>query len=285
MLERVEDLTSILIAFNEAHHLDDSLSCLKKWCGKIIVIDLRSTDKSREVANAHGADVVIHPWVPYSELVYPKLPSMVPTEWMMIVDPDERILLPLAQAVIEAIKSGRFDVVCIPRENWGLGGWPRFQSGGYQQIPRVFKKGAVILQDRIHEGIKVVSQKVCKIPPKPGSTMIHLTNASIDVMIRKLNRYAVGEVEKCLKEGIQYSGWRMLYSMLREFARLYLYRRGYKDGTRGLMLSLLFVFYRFMVSAKLWEREAFPSGPEAEYERLSKRIRQPFEEIKANEEK
>jgi hypothetical protein len=46
---------------------------------------------------------------------------------------------------------------------------------------------------------------------------------------------------------------------------------GYRDGVPGLVLSLLFAFYRFEMEAKVWEA----SGCGAEWDREVRRLRSP----------
>lgn len=277
-LKPVDNLTAVVVSYNESEHLKDCLACLK-WCSKIVAIDLSSNDQSREVARDLGAQVIKHEWVPYVELVYPEIPLYVETDWVLLVDPDERIPLNLAHSIAETIVSGEYDVIAFPRQHWALGGWPKYESGGYQQVVRVFRKGCVKLQARIHEGIKVLSPKVCHIMPRDeGTAMVHLTNATISDMIEKFDRYTDGEAEKFLKDGVHYSGTLLAGLILKEFVRHYLYKRGYKDGPRGLILSCLFAFYRFMSVAKIWEKAQFPAGPDEEYRRISSAIVRQFEE-------
>ncbi|MEE8142856.1 MAG: hypothetical protein V3T77_07135, partial [Planctomycetota bacterium] len=50
--------------------------------------------------------------------------------------------------------------------------------------------------------------------------------------------------------------WGMLLRPPARFLRMYLWKRGYRDGFAGFIIAGLAAFYVFLKDAKLWERRA-----------------------------
>ena len=54
-------VTGLVLTLNGAKHLDECLKSLD-FCDQILVVDSGSTDATREIAEAHGAKVLVNPW-------------------------------------------------------------------------------------------------------------------------------------------------------------------------------------------------------------------------------
>jgi hypothetical protein len=56
-----------------------------------------------------------------------------------------------------------------------------------------------------------------------------------------------------IREGRRVRAGELVSKPLGRFLSMYLLRRGFLDGRRGLLLASLYAYYVFMRSAKVWE--------------------------------
>jgi hypothetical protein len=95
----------------------------------------------------------------------------------------------------------------------------------------------------------------------PDAFLLHLAYPSIDKYVCKtLGMYASMEAEQLHREGGRFSKYRMFMEPARMFVRSYFRRGGYRDGMRGLILSVLFAAYRFIMWANIWMQEEWAKG-------------------------
>jgi hypothetical protein len=71
-------------------------------------------------------------------------------------------------------------------------------------------------------------------------------------VIKTLGFYATREAEQLFEEGQRFSHVRMITDPLRYFGSSYLLHGGFRDGTRGLVLNVLYSVYLFLRWANLW---------------------------------
>ena len=85
--------------------------------------------------------------------------------------------------------------------------------------------------------------------------MLHLRkNAGIGDLVRKWDVYAETEARNRLAAGEAFRGpVQTLWAFLSAFRFRFFGLKGYRDGMAGLVISILFAFYRFEVEARTWE--------------------------------
>ena len=60
------DITAIVLTKNEEQNIVRCLESVKDLCSRVCVVDSGSTDRTVELAKAHGADVYFHEFEPAS---------------------------------------------------------------------------------------------------------------------------------------------------------------------------------------------------------------------------
>ena len=55
-----------------------------------------------------------------------------------------------------------------------------------------------------------------------------------------------------MADGGQFKMYRMLYDPMRSLVGRYLFKKGYRDGVRGLVLATLYAAHRFCFWAMVW---------------------------------
>src|SRR5829696_5140177 len=86
---RPQSITACLIVLNEEARLPAALDSVA-WCEEIVVVDSLSTDRTVEIARAHGATVVENAWPGFGAQRNVAIDHAT-SEWILEVDADERI--------------------------------------------------------------------------------------------------------------------------------------------------------------------------------------------------
>ena len=145
-------LTGIVHTCNSAATLDRALRSLA-WVSELIVVDMGSTDGTRDIAARHGAKVLSVPPAPRVDGIRNRYLSQASHDWIFVLDSDEYLAEDAARLVDELLAehAAQFDAFAIPRFNQ-IGDHTLRGSGWYpdHQI-RLFRRGAVEWSDATHQ--------------------------------------------------------------------------------------------------------------------------------------
>lgn len=279
---------SVLIpAKNEEKNLEACLASVAA-ADEVFVVDSQSTDRTGEIATAHGARVVqFHydgTWPKKKNWALENLPFR--NEWVLIVDGDERITPASWREIETEIASGRHDGYYINRRVLFLGQWIR-HGGKYPDWNlRLFKHAVgryenLEVEDESNTGDNEVHEHV-QIPGKAGylrEDMIHEDFRDIFHWLDRHNRYSNwearvysrlldGEGETKLKgsalrdpvlrkRALKRLWVRLPARPLLRFLLFYVVRRGFLDGRAGYIYARLIAQYEFQIGVKLHELRQF----------------------------
>jgi hypothetical protein len=96
----------------------------------------------------------------------------------------------------------------------------------------------------------------------------HYAYRDLEHHLAKANAYTSTMARGLLARGVRFSWLDLLMRPPARFLRMYLLRRGFRDGARGFLLASIGAFYVFLKYAKLWEltraaRDRDPLSPSA----------------------
>jgi hypothetical protein len=91
-------IAACIVCRNEGHKLGECLDSVG-WTDEVLVLDLESDDDSATVAAERGATVVRRAPHPIVEPLRDEIASHASAEWVLVLDPDERVTPGLAQAL------------------------------------------------------------------------------------------------------------------------------------------------------------------------------------------
>ncbi|MEE9405672.1 MAG: glycosyltransferase family 2 protein [Algisphaera sp.] len=104
------------------------------WCDEVVVVDSGSTDATGDIARASADVYRMEPWRGYSKQKQFGV-SLARNEWVLILDGDEEVSSVLSQELgaLDAKTLAALDVVAMPRRNYLLGQpvrawWPDVQT-------------------------------------------------------------------------------------------------------------------------------------------------------------
>jgi acetyltransferase-like isoleucine patch superfamily enzyme/glycosyltransferase involved in cell wall biosynthesis len=272
----ISNIEVVIPVKDEEINLPYTLASVMEWADKVWVVDSGSTDKTREIAEAAGAEVVCQPWLGYAKQKNWALDNLPLTaDWVYLLDADETILPMLkdemreiASKPIREISETAFN---INRYFIFLG--KRIRHCGYYPSwnVRFFKRGKAFYEDRdVHEHM-IVNGKIGKLK----GHMEHYDRRGLECYIEKHNRYSTIEAREIIiqpeKQGITIDAkffgnvqerrrwvkqniypWLPMKWLFR-FFWMFIIRRGFLDGLTGFRFCMLVSTYEIFISLKMLE--------------------------------
>lgn len=283
-------LAVVILTFNEERHIGRALSSVADIASELFVIDSFSSDQTVEIAKAHGAVVIQHPFVNYAKQFQWALDNApISADWIMRLDADEIIEPDLAARLRTDLPGLPSHVVGInlKRKHIFLGRWIR-HGGRYPLVLlRIWRRGHGRIEDRWMDEHMILS----------GGQTVTIDGGFADHNLKDLtfftdkhNKYATREaidvinqrrglfrrdVDLVAEEGSRQAAltrWikEKLYNRIPYqistpaylFYRL-VFRLGFLDGKEGILYHCLQGFwYRLLVGAKIDELERALQGIE-----------------------
>lgn len=248
-------ITGIIHTKNEERNVAQAINSLRQIADEIVVADMNSADRTREIAEELGARVISVPDYGIPEPAFEISYSAAKHPWIFRLDADEILPKSLAAKLLEVANGGDWDVVEIPYLNFFIGrpllhtGWGPVSD----RHTRFFRKSKLqTSSSRVHtEDTFSADARLLKLEPEISTSVWHFNYLDWSHFLEKLNRYTTAEATAIIDSGKSFGGRQLLRACIKEFAWRYLRRRGYKDGYRGAVLTFLMVTYRVAIYAKL----------------------------------
>lgn len=240
-------LSACVITFQEADRIEDCLDSLA-FCDELVVVDSRSTDRTRELAERHGARVIERDWpghVAQKEFCV----RQATHDWVLCVDADERVSPELTDE-IRALRERGFPEHAgwrFPRLSSYLGTWVRHGSWYPDRQLRLFDRrrgrwGGHDPHDRVELEGSVGTLR---------GDLLHHPYRSLAEHLATIDRYTTIMARGLHARGRRASALDLVGPPLVRFVRFYVLKRGFLLGWKGLLLSLLAAHYGRLKYAKL----------------------------------
>lgn len=252
---------SVLIAScNEGHLLEDCLKSLA-FCDEIYFVNLGSTDKSVEIAKKYATKIIEYQKVEMIEEIFPKFIPKLQNDWVLLIDPDERIDTLLQLDIIKFLKD-------LPSDCGKINAPIRYYYkqkalkgtvwGGNKHGRLLIRKSACLIGNKVHIAISLKDGfKQYKIEHKGDNVNHHYWVQSFDQMLEKHKRYTQKEGKAKYSKGERYSVYKLIQESIRSFNDCFFKYKGYLDGLTGFFLSLFYAWYQWssMLSLKKYQKK------------------------------
>jgi len=249
---RKSKITAAIITKNEEKNIRGCIESIGGWADEIIVIDGYSEDRTAEIAKALGARVIEHKFE--GNFARERNISMENTrsDWVLHIDADDRVSEGFKKAVDAVIDGDEsVDVYKFKRKSFFLGHFMEY-GGWYHYVPNLVRRGKVKFEGVLHER-PVYNGKTVEI----AADIEHHPFDSITQFIERHNRYSTLEAGRIFKEAgrtkVALAQKNAIGGSFKIFWKIYIKKRGYKEGMHGIIFSILFAFMNFLVWAKYWE--------------------------------
>jgi len=238
----------VVITRNEEGRLPTCLASVA-WADEVVVVDAESTDRTVEIARKFTDRIVVRPWPGFAAQKN-FAAEQARSDWVLSVDADEEVSADLQEVRSVLADAPPVAGYAVPRRNMFWGRWIR-HGGLYPdwQI-RLFRRGQGRFVERaVHESVEVTGEV-----RRLGSPLIHRSYENIAQFLERADRYSTLAAEDLVRGGSRVGPAALMLRPLGRFLTMYLLRRGFLDGTPGLLLAGLYAYYVFIRCAKVWER-------------------------------
>jgi glycosyltransferase involved in cell wall biosynthesis len=221
------------------------------WATERIVVDAESSDRTADLARAAGARVIVHPWPGFGAQKNFGM-EQVSSDWVLILDADERVSRPLQAEILSRIdqwQEGEPVAYEIPRKNFFYGAWVR-HAGVYPDYQiRLVRRGSAKYNDvPVHENL-LVKGPIGKL----ATPFDHYTERRIRDHFRKFGLYTTLAAHEKSQTVQAVHARDLLFRPLVVFFKSYVLKQGFRDGVRGLIVCVFASMYTFVKYAKLWD--------------------------------
>ena len=276
------DLTAIILTKNEELNIKKCIDSIRTVASRIVVIDSYSTDKTAELAESLGAEVVQHAFKNHATQFNWAIENVgISTRWVMKLDADEVFTPELAKETEEKLDKlpPTVNGIILRRRVYFMGRWLRHGGKYPELLLRIFRFGHGMSEMKhMDEHLMITDGEIVTFDHDFSDN----NSKSLEWWINKHNWYSNKEVYeqqiKASDTGIEgtaqsrqarakrfvknhgyYSLPRFFRAHLYFFYRYYI-RLGFLDGTEGRIYTFLQAYwYRYLVDAKMYECEKYNS--------------------------
>ena len=242
-----EPISVFIIARNEAARLPRTLAALG-WADQIVLVDSGSTDETKEIAQAAGAEVHHRDWDGYGpQKVFAE--GLCRNDWVLNVDADEVVTAALS-AELQALTGGAPGAWRVRILNVYPGDdAPRPLANDYNVVRFYHRSVAGYRDHPLFDRVDVQGET-----RQARAPIHHFPLTSLAHFVDKENRYSSYAAEQAAPRG----RWKLLvrlpFEMPIAFLKFYFLRRHFTGGWKGFVFALSAAFARVLRIAKMLER-------------------------------
>lgn len=241
------NISVFIVTLNEAEHIAEAIKSVASL-DEVIVVDSGSSDGTVEIAESLGARVIHQDWLGFARQKSFAL-EQCRNEWCINLDGDEIIPPEMLAEIQEMIDQCQCDLIRFRIEDMFMGS-PMHPSSRKRSIIRAFKKSMVRypLERRVHENI-ISDGRVQTTKHR----LIHWGYNDLHTFMDKNSKYARLGAEDKFARGKRASILKLVLVFPLTFFKVYLLRKLFLSGTRGLVQSYVEAMYAFLKEANLYQ--------------------------------
>ncbi len=248
-------ISATIITFNEESNIGEACRSVA-WADEILIVDSESTDRTREIAQQHGARVINRQWPGFAAQKQ-FATEQAAHDWIFSLDADERVSDELRTSV-ETLKdrpdSQLSEGYLIARRSFYQGRWIR-GGGWYPDYQlRLFRKARGRWEGKhIHESVKMNS--VARIEKLAGDILHYSVRDARHHHQMIGERYAPLAARQMFEAGRRTSPVAIAAAAPAAFLRSYILKGGFRDGLAGLSIASFAAHHAFLKNLMLWEMQ------------------------------
>ncbi|MBA2621603.1 MAG: glycosyltransferase family 2 protein [Acidobacteria bacterium] len=257
-----------IIAYNEEKNIAAAVETVA-WADEILVVDSGSTDQTREIAELHGAKIIVQKWLGFAKQKQFAV-DKAEHNWVLSLDADERISTKLRYEIQHLkLVSGKdlADGYKLPRLSFYMnrpirhGSWyPDWQLRFFNRTKGAWKNVLIHESFQMETGARV---------EKLTGDILHysIENAAHHHKIIG-ERYAPLAARQMFEGGRQTTPLKIMTAGLTTFLQTYILKVGFLDGLPGFVIARFAAHHAFLKHLFLWEmqRTGKCETPRAEHE-------------------
>ncbi|MGB9883375.1 MAG: glycosyltransferase family 2 protein [Microgenomates group bacterium] len=262
-------ISAAIVVKNSPKYLNKTIESIYDFVDEIVIFDVGINNNTKRALNQYEKIKIIKikKEILYADLIRESAQKYLTNNWCLHLDPDE--IFP--KGIINKISGCMDDYDCFsfPRKNIIFGKWVKYSRFWPDYQSRLFKKGKVFWPKRIHPQL-IIEGREYLLEAREENAILHYNYENLNQWFEKFLRYAQVEAEYYFKNKKQLTFAETIKKALSEFISRYFAAHGYKDGLIGLSLSILQMFYYFVVYFYYLELKKFKEEITENYSLLIK---------------
>lgn len=250
-----------IVSHNEADKLEPALQSVR-WADEVLVLDLSSTDGSADLAKLYGAKLVVREPVPIVEMVRNEIAAHARNDWILVLDPDERVTPGLAAELRRVASSHDVDAIVIPRMNYDLGYPPSHPLQRYEPQLRMYRKSSVNWPEIPNALPMVAEARLHRVEARDELVLIHERSRTIPEVIERSLRYAPLQAQSMIDRGEVFTAKAMLQHLGGKAYKQFIKGDAFRDGVPGILRAGILVGFHFYIWAAFWQLSGARRTPE-----------------------
>lgn len=246
----MKTITVLIFTHNEEKNIKDCIASAKILTENVIVIDSQSTDKTIDILKKERIKFYSFPYQLYVEPARKFGIDKVKTEWVLILDADERITSKLALEIKQKIKDSKISYYYIPRKNIFINRW--LKHGGWwpdYQIRLINKKYFVDWPKQIHSTPKIQGNYDYLKNP-----LYHLFHSNLESMVKKTAIFENIEADLLYQANRPVNSLTFFKKFFGELWRRLFKSFGFLDGNIGIIEAIYQAFSKTITYLFLYEK-------------------------------
>ncbi len=255
-------LSACLITFNEEHNLARALASLAGIADEIVVVDSGSTDRTVEIASAHGVSFFERPFTNHADQKN-YAASSARNDWILLLDADEELGDELRISLLEwKQREPEFPVYEMARLTRYLGAWIHHSRWYPDFQRRLYRRDKASFSGMIHSALRFEGKA-----GRLSGNLLHYTIRTFAEHEAKVERYTTVMAQELFSQGKR--NWRAAMWLAAPWSwfQNYVLHLGFLDGYRGWLISRMAARGTWLKFKKL--------GKLVEAERRGRRARTP----------
>ncbi len=250
-------ISASVIVYNEQDNIVELCKTLD-WADEIVIVDSNSSDRTVELAREFTDKIFQHEFNGYKDK-HEFADAQTTGDWIFWIDADERVTPELRESIdrLRATDEGALpDGFRIARKTFYLGRWIK-HCGWYPDYQMRLYRGSESYWDGVspHETARIKG----RVETLAGE-LLHYTKRDLSDHHRVLERYASLAAEYKVNNGASAGAALIFFGTIGAFLRTFVMKQGFRDGTRGLIISIFTAYGVFLKTAKVWERNNSTEG-------------------------
>jgi len=243
-------LSIVVIVKNEESRIKACLISVK-WADEIVIVDNGSSDETLKIVKDYTDKIIKTNLSDFASLRNLGMKE-ANGDWVLFVDADERVTASLKEEIEVMISFSEYSAYAISRRNIIFGTEVKYGPFWPDWVIRLLKKSDFKeWAGNVHEHPKFTG----KLGYSKNS-LLHLTHRNIDQIVLKSLEWSKIDAKLRLDGNHpKMSGWRFLRIFITEVFNQGFLRKGFFNGTVGIMDCLLQSFSMYMTYVRLWEMQ------------------------------
>jgi len=245
-------ISAVILTLNEERNIGRCLRSLEGVVEEVIVIDAFSKDKTEEICATHNVRFIQREWAGYSAARNFGI-QQANYSYIFFVDADEALSEELRLHLL-SIKGQLEGGYAVNRLTNYCGQWIRYGGWYPDRKLRLVPKGKANWDENVHVHEPLVLEKGTPMKVLKGD-LLHYTCYTVSEHIERVHCYSSLGAKQWFEKGKKAYGYKLLFSPMMKFLKMYVLKRGFLDGYYGYIIARISaqaVFFRYAKLRELW---------------------------------